>query len=135
MAKGELKDKMTPAEYRDFMEKRKKAESSKYKAIPTETADGQKFKSMLEANFYNRQWVLMKAGEVVKIEREVRYELVVNGIFIAAYLLDFRITMLNGRIRYIDCKSIPTKTPLYLMKKQLMLALYGIEIEEVFEIN
>ena len=132
MAKGELKDKMTPAEFRAYLDKKKNAETSKYKAIPTETADGQKFKSMLEANFYKRQWVLQQAGEVVLIEREVRYELIVNGVFIAAYLLDFRITMTTGVVRYIDCKSMPTRTPLYLMKKQLMKALYSIDIEEVY---
>jgi hypothetical protein len=131
--KGELKDKMNPQEWRDFMQKRKNAETSKFKAIPTQTADGQKFKSILEADFYNRQWVRQRAGEVVKIEREVRYELIVNGVFIAAYMLDFLITEADGTIRYIDCKSQPTKTPLYLMKKQLMLALFDIRIEEVFE--
>lgn len=124
---------MNPAEFREFMAKRNQAAVSKFRAIPTETADGQKFKSELEANFYNRMWVLQRAGEVQTIEREVRYELVVNGVFVAAYLLDFRITYTGGRIRFIDCKSQPTKTPLYMMKKKLMLALYGIEIEEVFE--
>jgi hypothetical protein len=132
MAKGELTDKMSAAQFRDYLQKVENAKQSKFKAIPTTTADGQKFKSMLEADFYNRQWCRQKAGEVTLIEREVRYELVVNGVFIAAYLLDFRITETGGRIRYIDCKSQPTKTPLYMIKKALMLALYEIEIEEVY---
>jgi hypothetical protein len=133
MARGELKDKMNAQEFREFMDKRNQAAVSKFKAIPTQTADGQKFKSILESAYYNRQWVRQRAGEVEKIEREVRYELIVNGVFIAAYMLDFRITETGGNILYIDCKSQPTKTPLYMMKKQLMLALYGIQIQEVFE--
>lgn len=133
MAKGELKDKMTPVEFREYMYKQNRAKDSKFKAIPTTTADGQVFKSILESAFYNRMWVLQRAGEVKLIEREVRYELIVNGVFIAAYMLDFRITYSDGRIEYVDCKSTATKTPLYLMKKQLMLALYGISLKEVFE--
>ena len=132
MAKGELKDRMNSQQFRDYLQKKNNAEHSKFKAIPTSTADGQSFRSILEANFYKRMWVLQQAGEVILIEREVRYELIVNGLFIAAYLMDFRITNADGTMRYIDCKSTATKTPLYLMKKQLMKALYDIEIEEVF---
>lgn len=132
MAKGELKDQMTSSEFKEYLAKKERARSSKFGAVPTQTADGQKFKSILESDFYNRQWIRQRAGEVTLIEREVRYEFIVNGVFIASYFLDFRITEADGTIRYIDCKSQPTKTPLYLMKKQLMLALYEIEIEEVF---
>lgn len=133
MAKGELKDKMNPQEWKDYMAKKEAGRNSLYKAIPTTTADGQKFKSILESAFYNRMWVLQKAGQVKLIEREVRYELIVNGVFIAAYMLDFRITWTDGRIEYVDCKSTATKTPLYAMKKALMLALFEIELKEVFE--
>lgn len=132
-AKGTLKDKMTSAEFREYLAKKDRAKSSKFGAIPTETADGQKFKSTLEADFYNRQWVRQRVGEVLLIEREIRYEFVVNGVYINSYFLDFRITEADGSIRYVDCKSQPTKTPLYLMKKALMKALFEIEIEEIFE--
>lgn len=133
MEKGTLKDKMNPQEWKEYMAKKNAARQSMFKAIPTQTADGQKFKSILESAFYNRMWVLQKAGEVQLIEREVRYELIVNGVFLAAYLLDFRITYTDGRIEYVDCKSTATKTPIYMIKKGLMLALYGIELKEVFE--
>jgi hypothetical protein len=48
-------------------------------------------------------------------------------------MMDFRVTYADGHVEYVDCKSTATKTPLYLIKKQLMLALYGIELKEVFE--
>lgn len=124
---------MTLQEFRNYMEKRNNAQYSKFKAIPTETADGQKFKSQLEATYYTRLIMLTKAGEVTLIEREVRYELIVNGVFLAAYMMDFRVTYTDGHIEYVDCKSTATKTPLYMIKKGLMLALYGIELKEVFE--
>lgn len=131
--KGELKDKMNPQEFRDYLAKVEKGKNSLYKAIPTTTGDGQKFKSVLESAFYNRMWVMQKAGKVKTIDREVRYELVVNGVFIAAYMLDFRITWADGLIEYVDCKSTATKTPLYAIKKALMLALFEIELKEVFK--
>lgn len=132
MAKGELKDKMSSQEFREYLGKVERAKDSMFKAIPTTTGDGQKFKSILESTFYKRMWTLQQVGEVVKIEREIRFELIVNGVFIAAYMLDFRITYSDGRVECIDCKSAPTATLLYKMKKQLMLALYGIEIKEVY---
>jgi len=132
MATAKRTDVMNPEQFREFMAKREAGRTSKYKAIPTETQDGQKFKSELEARYYGRCLILQKAGQIDKIEREVRYELVVNGVFIASYMMDFRITYSNGSIDYIDCKSDATLTPLYKMKKLLMLALYGIELKEVF---
>ncbi len=133
MKKGELKDKMNVQEFRDYLAKKEAGKTSLYKAIPTQTGDGQKFKSILESEYYKRCWVLLQSGEVVKIEREVRYELIVNGILIASYDLDFRITYATGVIEYVDCKSTATKTPLYMMKKKLMKALHDIELKEVFE--
>ncbi len=130
---AKLKDVMSPAEFREFMAKKEAGKTSKYKAIPTETQDGQKFKSALEANYYKRCWALQQVGEVTKIEREVRYELVVNGHFVAAYMMDFRITYRDGRVDHIDCKSDATLTPLYRIKKQLMKAIHGIDLIEVFQ--
>lgn len=131
--KGELKQQMTAAEFRDFLAKKEAGKTSKYKAIPTETADGQKFKSTLEADYYKRCWTLQQIGEVTQIEREVRYELVVNGVFIAAYHMDFRVTYKDGRVEHVDCKSEPTITALYKVKRALMKALYDIDLIEVFE--
>ncbi len=129
---AKLKDRMSSEEFRQYLAKVEKGKTSLYKAIPTETADGQKFKSILESDYYNRCWVLMKSGEITKIEREIRYELVVNGILIAHYDMDFRITYATGIVEYVDCKSTATKTPLYMMKKKLMKALHDIELKEVF---
>lgn len=130
---GELKNKMNVEQFREYLAKKDRAQDSKYKAIPTETADGQKFRSQLEADYYNRMWVLQRAGQVTKIEREVRYELIVNGVFICAYLLDFKITYADGHVDHVDCKSAPTMTALYRVKKQLMKALHEIDLIEVFE--
>jgi hypothetical protein len=126
-------EKMTAAEYRALIEKQNRArEHGKFHNVPTMTVDGLQMKSVHEATFYNKQYWLMKAGEVAKIEVYVRYELIVNNVFISTYELDFRITYPDGRVRHVDTKSQPTMTPLYRVKKQLMLACHGIALEEVF---
>lgn len=133
MAKPLLKDKMTSKEFKEFWDKQEKAKGSKYGAIPTETADGNRFDSKLEATYYNRMKLLLAAGELVKLERSVRYELIVNGVFITSYKADFVITWKDGREEVIDCKSQPTQTRDYKLRKKLMLAIHNIEIKEVFE--
>lgn len=132
MAKGELKDKMNSEEFREYWKKREAAKDSKYKAIPTQTSDGQKFRSHLEATFYNRIKLLHQQGDVIKFDREVRFEIIVNGVFICAYLCDFVVHWKDGRVEHIDCKSQPTMTPVYSLKKKLMQAVHGIELVEVY---
>jgi hypothetical protein len=127
-----MTDKMSAAEFQAYIKKQAKAKDSKYGGIPTQTADGEKFRSHVEAAFYNKHLLLQRVGDVVKIEREVRFELVVNGVFVCAYVLDFRITWKDGRVDHVDTKSQATMTALFRIKSQLMLACHGIEVQTVF---
>jgi hypothetical protein len=140
MAKPIVKDVMTPAEYRAYLDKREAGRNSKFGAIRTETADGRKFASIWEAEFYKELWVQQRAGEIDTIETHVHYEFVVNGVFIVTYELDFRIQYtprsphyakyLDG-MRYVDTKSSATVTQLFRVKQKLMLACHGINVEAV----
>ena len=123
----------TAQQWRDYEKKQQAGRDSRYGAIPTETADGRKFDSHIEAMYYNRCLVLQQAGEIAKIECKVPFELVVNGVFVNTYELDFRITYADGTVDHVDTKSKPTLTPMYKMKKALMLALHNIRLREVFE--
>lgn len=133
MSKGELKDKMTPQEFRDYLAKVEAGKLSKYKAIPTTSSDGQQFRSKLEATYCNRLKLLQLQGDLLKFEREVRFELVVNGVFVCAYVCDFILYWKDGRVEHIDCKSQATMTPIYSIKKKLMKAVHDIDLKEVFE--
>lgn len=126
------KDKMTAAEYREFSKKREDARNSKYGGVPTQTADGEKFQSHHEANYYNTLLLRQRAGEVKEFEKQVRYEIVVNGVFICEYILDFRVTLADDTVEHIDTKSSGTMTPTYRLKKKLMFAVHGITLKEVF---
>jgi hypothetical protein len=131
--KGELKDKMNAAEFREYWKKQEAAKGSKFGAIRTQTADGQKFDSKLEATFYNRHRLLLQQGELLKMERQVRFEFIINGVFVTSYKVDFILHWKDGRVQHIDCKSQPTQTEAYRIRKLLMRAVYGIEITEAYE--
>lgn len=126
------KDQMSAAEFQEFLRKREAGKNSKYKGIPTETRDGQKFQSHHEANYYNTLLLRKAAREVVDFERQVRFEIVVNGVFICEYYLDFRVVFPDGHVEHVDTKSEATLTPVYRLKKKLMLAVHGIELIEVY---
>lgn len=124
---------MTPKQWKDLVKKTNDARQSKFKAIPSVHADGTKFQSQFECRYYNRLKLLVQAGEVESFERQVRYQLEVNGVLICDYILDFLIKFKDGRIEYVDTKSTATVTPIYRMKKNLMLAIHGITLTEYFD--
>jgi hypothetical protein len=109
----------------------------KYKNKKVEV-DGEKYDSKKEAA-YNAQLELLKnaanpAQMVVKIERQVKYELLPkqDGERAVSYLADFRVTFADGHIEVIDVKSSFTqKLPAYVLKRKMMLFFHGIKIKEV----
>jgi hypothetical protein len=127
-----MTDKMSLQEFRDWHNKREKAKTSKYKGVPTETADGQKFQSHHEARYYNKLLLLKQGGEVLSFERQRRYEININGYLVCEYVADFVVTWKDGRVEVIDTKSEGTLTPVYKLKKKLMLAVHDIDIVEIF---
>lgn len=99
---------------------------SKYNAVRTE-ADGIKFASKKEAKRWMDLRLLEKAGAILDLKRQVSYELAVNGIMICSYYADF-VYRKGAEMVVEDTKGV--RTPLYLLKSKLMLALHGIVILE-----
>lgn len=111
---------------------RRPAKRSKYRAVPT-VVDGIRFASKKEARRWQVLRLLEKAGEIIGLERQKKYNLCVNGYLIAIYISDFRYVPCNHRQEgegwiVEDVKGF--KTPEYKLKKKLMKAIYGIEIRE-----
>lgn len=105
---------------------------SKYSAQKT-TLDGQTFHSLLEARRYAYLEMRQKAGEITDLRTQVKYPLDVDGVHIADYIADF-VYVEDEQEIVEDTKSPPTrKMAKYRLKKNLMLALYGIEIREVMK--
>ena len=103
---------------------------SKYRNKKT-VVDGITFDSMAEAARYRTLKAKLDAGEIRELYVQKRFECVVNGQKVCAYVADFSYTNAAGEFVVEDVKSDPTKTPIYRLKKKLVKALYGIEIFEI----
>ena len=99
---------------------------AKYHAVRT-TVDGITFASKKEAARFVELRLMERAGEIGQLTLQPVWPLVVNGVKICNYIADFQYRTPVGRI-VEDVKGV--KTPVYKLKKKLMLAVYGIEIYE-----
>lgn len=121
-----MKDQITAAEYRELnfqVTPQMKYRNKKH------VIDGITFMSGREADYYGRLKLLEKAGNIVKIELQPKYDLVVNSEKICRYIADFRVTWASGKVTVEDTKGFKTKD--YVIKRKLMKAIFGITIKEV----
>lgn len=103
---------------------------NKYGAIRCEV-DGIKFDSRLERTRY---WILKQrvaCGEIEDLLVHPRYPLHANGEKIGTYVADFAYRHVLAGAVVEDCKSLPTKTAVYRLKKRLFEGEYGVKITEV----
>ena len=92
---------------------------SKYKNVKQEYK-GKKYDSKFEAKIaQDLDWQL-ESGELIKVERQVKIPLTVNGIFICNYYVDFKVTDKHGGVKYIEAKGL--ETDVFKIKKKLLLA-------------
>lgn len=104
---------------------------SKYGSVKT-VVDGITFHSKKEAARWMQLRLLERAGEIVDLEHQVKYPLVVNGQLVCSYICDFRYAWKHGGGQVVeDVKSGPTKTREYRIKRKLMKAIHQVEIQEV----
>jgi hypothetical protein len=104
---------------------------SKYNARKTEI-DGFVFDSQAEGRRYSELRLLEKAGEVVDLELQPKYKIVIRGKDICTYIADFRYSLKRpgGYVEVVeDVKGF--RTAVYRLKKKLVEATYVIEITEV----
>lgn len=98
--------------------------------------DGIVFDSLKEANRYKELKVLSKQGVIKDLERQVKYVLIpkqkdANGNCIereCSYKADF-VYKKNGEVIVEDTKGFRTSD--YIIKRKLMLHVYGIRIKEI----
>lgn len=106
--------------------------AGKFRNQPVEI-DGVKFASKREGNRYAELKILARIGEIVELECQPRYPLTINGVKVGTYVGDFRYKIVaNGTTVVEDVKSKPTMTPIYRLKKKLMLAIHSINVKEMF---
>jgi hypothetical protein len=99
------------------------------------TYDGYTYMSRKEALYAAELDTLKKAympkDRVVKVERQVNVDLVVNGKTVCRIIPDFRVTFADGHVEWHEIKSYGTMTPVYRVKKKLFEALFPKEIYRV----
>ena len=124
-----LPDAISTDEYRAMLAGEK---PRKYRNEPV-MVDGIRFDSKAEARRFGELRMLEMAGEITALECQPRYRLEVNGVKVCDYVGDFRyVDTETGRVVVEDAKGgDATKTRLYKVKKRLMLACHGIEVEEI----
>ena len=94
--------------------------------------DGWTFQSRAEATRYGELKLMVKAGIITDLAVHPTWDLPVNGMIVARYVADFCYwDVETGRLTVEDVKSEPTKTPVYRLKKKLMLAIHGLTIQEI----
>ena len=93
--------------------------------------DGRLFDSKAEAARWQELQLLERAGEITELERQVEYELIPKqkGERAVKYIADFRYVDHEGKVVVEDTKGV--KTPVYILKRKLMLRVHGIRVREV----
>lgn len=101
--------------------------------------DGERFDSAKEARRHAELKLLERAGEISNLRRQVPYELIPNQ-YNGKKLLERKVEYIadfvyhdnkTGEDVVEDTKSKATKTPVYIVKRKLLLFRYGIKIREV----
>lgn len=107
---------------------------NKYHAKPT-VVDGIKFDSKHEADRYRELKILERAGAIQKLQLQVPYLLIpsqyIDGKCVersVTYVADF-VYHIGDELVVEDTKGV--RTPDYIIKRKLMLQVYGIRIKEV----
>ena len=93
--------------------------------------DGMRFDSKREAARWRELQLLERAGEISDLRRQVRYELVpkLPGERPVDYIADFVYRDKDGNEVVEDVKGV--RTPVYVIKRKLMLWRHGVRIREV----
>ena len=103
----------------------KQAWRNKYKAQPVVTEEG-RFASKKEYADWQALKLREKLGHISRLERQVPFELTINGIHICKYVAD-AVFWEGGRRVVVDSKGVVT--PEFKLKAKLMRALLNIEVE------
>jgi hypothetical protein len=117
----------------EFKERVKKHPKKSKMGNKPKVYNGVRYQSTAEAHHAGNLDFAIKAGLVERWERQISYKLVVNGVLITTYILDFRVFFTDGTIQYQDVKGRHEGVPydLFTAKKNLMYALFSIVVIEI----
>ena len=89
------------------------------------------FDSQGEYGHFKKLVTLEMAGLLTDLKRQVRYELVVNGVKVGVYTADFVYVDQEGKTVVEDFKGAYRLPPDVPLRMKLMKALHGIDVQLV----
>ena len=101
---------------------------NKFKAQAVIDPEFGRFDSKREHQRFHILRLLQRQGTISGLERQVKYEINVNGEHICKYIADFTYTHQISGFTVEDCKGF--RTPEYKLKAKLLKAVFGWEIFE-----
>jgi hypothetical protein len=103
--------------------------TSKYRNVRVKL-DGHTFDSKREAVRYGELKILQDSGRIAGLKIHPHFPIAVDGQAVCCYVADFAYDDLEK-----DCYTVEdvkgVKTAVYLLKKKLVKAKYGMQIQEV----
>lgn len=102
--------------------------TSKYKNLKC-WVGGKKFDSKKEGRRFIELCLLRDAGDITLLRTQVVFWIIIKGHKVCSYKADFVYYNRSGNMIVEDVKGI--RTPLYKLKKKLLLHTLGIEISEI----
>lgn len=114
---------------RDAVQAERAEKRTKY-GNEKQVLDGLTFDSKKEARRYQHLKALQAIGTIKDLDLQVRFRIEVNGAHICDYIVDFVYVRCATNERVVeDVKG--HRTSEYKLKKKLVAAVHGIEIQEV----
>lgn len=76
---------------------------------------------------------LAKKGDIVKIEDQPVFDIVINDTKVCKYKADFRVTYKDGSVEVEDVKGLKKGAAyqIFRLKKKLVKAIYNVDIIEI----
>ncbi len=117
---------LTVEQYRKLTAKRHKygaaAKEDRTVEIPGSMWAGVTLDSKREMQVALELEMLLKGGVYKRVDRQVRWPLVVNGVAICVYVCDFRVVHPDGSMECLEVKGV--STPVWRLKERLFRALW-----------
>lgn len=107
--------------------KRQAKGKPRIKNVKRKLVNGIEFDSTKEARRYQDLELMQQAGQIFELRRQVPFPIAINGMTVCVWLADF-VYRQAGQDVIEDVKG--WKTDVYLLKKKLVQAQYGIKILE-----
>lgn len=91
------------------------------------TWNGVLYDSIAEMKWAQTLRLALDAGEIVKVEEQIHFRFILQGILVSDYTADFRVTYRTGKVEIHDVKDYREGQRDWPMRSKLFLAMFCLE--------